>query len=144
MIKKAIPGDEYILAQMARKVWDNNNIKDLELEFKEIIKSDKEASFIKYIGYKPVGFSNISLRYDYVEGTETSPVGYIEGIYVCEEYRRKGYARKLVKKGEDWARQVGAREFASDCIFENTTSIAFHKALGFEVANKIVCFRKGL
>ena len=45
--------------------------------------------FIKYVQGTPVGFAQCQLRYDYVEGTGTGTVGYLEGIFVKEEYRHK-------------------------------------------------------
>ena len=86
------------------------------------------------------GFAQCQLRHDYVEGTETSPVGYLEGIYVREADRGKGIARKLLSACEDWAREQGCTEFASDCELTNTESQEFHRAVGFEEANRIVAF----
>ena len=83
-------------------------------------------------------------RRDYVEGTQTSPVGYLEGIYVREQYRGRGQARALLRACEDWAAERGCGEFASDCQLENTDSIAFHLGAGFAEANRIVCFVKPL
>ena len=39
-----------------------------------------------------VGFAQVQLRRDYVGGNHLSPVGYLEGIYVEETYRRRGIA----------------------------------------------------
>ena len=92
----------------------------------------------------PIGFAQCQLRRDYVEGTSTSPVGYLEGIYVCPEYRGAGLARALLSRCEAWAREQGCSEFASDCELTNTASLAFHQALGFTEANRIICFTKKL
>jgi len=86
----------------------------------------------------------VQLRHDYVEGTSTSPVGYLEGIYVRPAYRKQGMARKLVSACEAWAREKGCREFASDCLLDNRDSLAFHLALGFMEAGRIICFTKDL
>ncbi len=72
------------------------------------------------------------------------PVGYLEGIYVRPEYRRQGWARRLLEAGQDWARSLGCREFASDCSLNNTGSIDFREKTGFAIANRIVCFPKRL
>lgn len=53
------------------------------------------------------------MRHDYVEGTDSSPVGYLEGIFVKEEFRNKNYAKNLLKKCEKWAKEKGCSEFAS-------------------------------
>lgn len=43
-----------------------------------------------------LGFAEASIRTDYVNGTSTSPVAYLEGLYVAPEARGKGVARSLV------------------------------------------------
>lgn len=93
---------------------------------------------------KKIGFAQCQLRHDYVEGTKTTPVGYLEGIFIREEYRKQGYAKKLLFKCEEWAKEQGCSEFASDCELENGISIEFHIKMGFEEANRIVCFKKQL
>ena len=90
------------------------------------------------------GFAQCQLRRDYVEGTESSPVGYLEGIYVKEGFRRSGLAKALLTACEDWAREQGCGEFASDCELANTQSLQFHMKVGFEEANRIICFTKKL
>ena len=91
-----------------------------------------------------IGFAQCSLRNDYVEGCSHSPVGYLEGIFVLENYRQKGISRQLLLSCETWAKKQGCREFASDCELDNTQSLSFHLACGFEEANRIICFTKKL
>src|SRR3569832_2841233 len=43
---------------------------------------------------EPVGFIEGSIRTDYVNGTESSPVGFVEGVYVVPAWRRQGIARQ--------------------------------------------------
>lgn len=143
-ILEATQKDSQILAEMATKIWENENVDELEQEFVEINQSAKDTCFIAFDGKFPVGFANVSLRFDYVEGTDSSPVGYLEGIFVDENFRNRGIARSLVKSCEDWAKEKGAKEFASDCLLDNTQSLKFHLAIGFIEANSIICFKKGL
>lgn len=91
-----------------------------------------------------MGFAQCSLRTDYVEGTKSSPVGYLEGIYLKEPFRGRGLGRALAGHCEDWARRRGCSGFASDCETENTGSIRFHLASGFWEAGRIICFVKPL
>lgn len=142
MIKLAVKNDARVLAELAVQMWNDNAVLDLEKEFEELIESDKAACFIKYIDNMEIGFAQCQLRTDYVEGTETSPVGYLEGIFIVEAYRKKGYAKELLSACERWAKKQNCSEFASDCELDNTTSLRFHLAMGFEEANRIICFRK--
>ena len=89
-----------------------------------------------------LGFAEASLRRDYVNGCETSPVAFLEGIYVREDRRRRGVARLLVRAVEDWAKSVGCSELASDADIRNDTSHRMHGALGFEETERVVYFRK--
>ena len=54
-----------------------------------------------------------------------APVAYLEAIYIDGEHRLLGYAHELVKRCEDWGRERGTKEFASDCILTNTDSYKF-------------------
>lgn len=142
MIKQAIKEDAMALAQLAIEMWNDNTVSDLKEQFQELLKSDDAVCFLKYVDEKPVGFAQCQLRTDYVEGTETSPVGYLEGIFILEGYRHNGYAKALLKECEKWSKEKCCSEFASDCELENTDSLKFHKAMGFEEANRIICFTK--
>ena len=113
-------------------------------EIKETLEGSDTVFFIKYLDDIPVGFAQCGLRRDYVEGTENSPVGYLEGIFVKEDCRNKGYAKDLLFACEKWAKDMGCSEFASDCELDNTGSFKFHMVMGFEEANRIICFRKGI
>jgi aminoglycoside 6'-N-acetyltransferase I len=93
---------------------------------------------------KPVGFVEATVRNDYVNGCATSPVVFLEGIYVEPWARRQGAARTLVGAVEEWGRKMDCREFASDALLENSDSHSMHRALGFEETERVVYFRKDL
>ncbi len=122
----------------------DHTLEGLTEEFSEILQSPESAIYLLYEGEQAVGFAQCQLRHDYVEGTETSPVGYLEGIFVEEDCRGKGYARALLKACEAWAASMGCTEFASDCELDNTGSLAFHLQMGFTETNRIICFAKKL
>src|SRR5688572_26281671 len=93
---------------------------------------------------EPIGFIEGSIRSDYVNGTETSPVGFVEGVYVIPAQRRQGVARPLFAAIGDWAKARGCRELASDALLENEASQRAHRALGFEETERVVYFRRKL
>ena len=142
MVRIAAKGESRILAEMAVQMWDRHTVDELETEFVETMDDKKSCFFIKYIKDLPVGFAQCALRTDYVEGTESSPVGYLEGVFVKEEHRRNGYAKELLHACEKWAKEMGCSEFASDCELNNVDSFRFHIANGFDEANRIISFRK--
>lgn len=93
---------------------------------------------------QPLGFIEGSIRADYVNGTESSPVGFVEGVYVVPAWRRHGIARLLFEAIADWARARGCRELASDALLENQASQLAHRALGFRETERVVYFAKRL
>ncbi|MBR2925394.1 MAG: GNAT family N-acetyltransferase [Clostridia bacterium] len=146
MIKiiQAAPQEAATVATLALRMWNDNTLEGLTAEFAELLASEEAAIFLLYANEQPVAFAQCQLRHDYVEGTETSPVGYLEGIYVDDDCRGRGYAKMLLCACEDWAKSKGCTEFASDCELENTGSLAFHLQMGFEEANRVICFTKKL
>jgi len=90
------------------------------------------------------GFLEIDLR-SHADGCNPSrPVGYIEGWYVAGDHRHKGIGRKLLAVAEDWARSQGCAEIASDTWVDNEVSQRVHEALGYEVVDRCVHYRKTL
>jgi aminoglycoside 6'-N-acetyltransferase I len=142
MIKRAELADADALASLALQMWTDHDPNDRKDKFLELIHSKDAACFLKYAHTKPIAFAQCQLRHDYVEGTSSSPVGYLEGIFVSEEYRKKGIAAELLEECEKWAKEKGCSEFASDCELDNTDSLKFHTAMGFEETNRIICFKK--
>lgn len=91
---------------------------------------------------RAAGFAEASLRHDYVNGCETSPVVFLEGIYVMPDFRRRGVARLLVAAVEAWGLAQGCREFGSDTSPDNAASRMMHVALGFEETQRVVFYRR--
>lgn len=142
MIKRAEEKDIAAIANLAAMMWSNHSAEELNNEFSDLFMEEEAQFFLKYENDIPVGFAQCQLRHDYVEGTETSPVGYLEGIFVKEGFRHKGYAGALLAECENWAKSKGCKEFASDCELDNDDSLQFHRAMKFTEANRIICFTK--
>jgi len=143
-VRKALQNDTVALGTLAAKLYESNDIDALSGEFEALTASSDAACFLAEADGRAVGFAQCELRHDYVEGTSTSPVGYLEGIYIDPLYRRLGIAAALEKACEDFAKASGCTEFASDCVLSNEESRRFHAHLGFAEANHICCFIKPL
>lgn len=124
-------------AELCASLWPHRSIEYFLRS--ENVNHFKDA-FLYYIHDEAVAFMNLSLRNDYVEGTNSSPVGYLEGIYVKPEHRNQGIAREMVEYAKKWAIEKGCSEFASDCLIENEESRKFHSNIGFSETNTIVHF----
>jgi aminoglycoside 6'-N-acetyltransferase I len=91
-----------------------------------------------------IGFAEGALRHDYVNGCDTSPVVFLEGICVAPGARQRGLARRLVAELADWGRAMGCIEFASDTSLENDGGLAFHLAAGFVETGRTITFRQSI
>ena len=89
MIRKAETADLPALAELACRLWPEHTAEEMIPELAENLEKPDAAFFLAYAGEFPVGFAQCQLRRDYVEGTESSPVGYLEGIYVAEIWRKR-------------------------------------------------------
>lgn len=144
MIVKATKVDAPAIANLAIQMWQDHTIEELTSDFEELLIKEECAIYIYKLDDKAIAFAQCQLRHDYVEGTDSRPVGYLEGIFVQEEYRKKGYAKELLNACEKWAKEMGCTEFASDCELTNSESLTFHLKMGFIEANRIICFTKEL
>ena len=141
---QAVSADAAEVAALACELWPEYSAEEMREKYDSLLAREDAAIFLYREQGEAAGFAQCQLRHDYVEGTETSPVGYLEGIYVREGTRRQGIARKLLSACEGWAKAKGCAEFASDCELDNTDSQRFHRAVGFEEANRIVAYVKKL
>ncbi|TWI65407.1 aminoglycoside 6'-N-acetyltransferase I [Pseudoduganella lurida] len=91
---------------------------------------------------RALGFAEAALRMDYVNGTDSTPVAFVEGLYVTPEYRRQGIGTLLIVEVILWARAHGCTELASDALLDNEVSQEMHRSLGFEETERVVFFRK--
>lgn len=144
MIGKATQNDWQAALTLSRKLWPDSDPEKWGAEFSALLENPEAAVFLDWQENTPMGYAQCQLRRDYVEGCEASPVGYLEGLYVEPEHRGTGLAGRLLERCQEWSREMGCREFASDCELENEQSRRFHLKNGFEEANRIICFVKKL
>jgi aminoglycoside 6'-N-acetyltransferase I len=131
---------------LRQALWPEAAAEELRHGAEALMNGSRRAAFFLALTVRQgtVGFAEATLRTDYVNGCDTSPVGFLEGIYVQPNWRRRGVARRLSAAVEDWAAGMGCSELASDALLENTGSHRMHTALGFEETERVVYYRKQL
>jgi aminoglycoside 6'-N-acetyltransferase I len=91
-----------------------------------------------------IGFVEVGLR-SHANGCDrTRTVGFIEGWFVAADWRGRGVGRALIEVAEAWAKERGCREMASDTGLTNERSQRAHEALGFQVVDRAVNYKKSL
>lgn len=113
-----------------------------ESDLRRAAQRDGCETFMAKKGGYNIGFATLTLRTDYVEGTSTSPVGYLEAIYVDPGFRKQGVGRALFKTGESWCKERGCVEMGSDTWQWDEESRTFHERIGFLEEDILVHFHK--
>lgn len=134
-------------ARLRAALWPDRPAEDHRQGLAEALKvgGSELAGFVARADSGEVmGFAEASIRHDYVNGCETSPVVFLEGVYVDPAHRRQGMAKALAEAVAAWGRLHGCGEFASDALIENDESHRFHRAIGFAETERVVFFRKAL
>jgi aminoglycoside 6'-N-acetyltransferase I len=149
-IRPAQPSDRERLARLRAALWPETSAEEHARELALILAGDTPGNMplINFVAETSdgtlAGFAEVDLR-SHADGCDPSrPVGYLEGWYVAESYRRQGLGAQLLAAAEDWARSLGCVEMASDTWIDNKTSQHSHEALGFEVVDRCVHYRKRL
>jgi aminoglycoside 6'-N-acetyltransferase I len=143
-VRRATSEDKPDWLRMRQRLWPDAPMEYLNFDMDDRLRDPDYAVFVASgEAGKLVAFIEAGLR-DYGEGCETSPVGYIEAWFVDEHIRGQKLGREMVYAAEQWAREKGCSEMASDTWLENEASIAAHWKLGYEEAERLVHFVKRL
>ena len=142
-MERATPATVGEWVALREELWPHESKADLNQQARELLSRESAATFVLRDGTgTAVAMAEATLRRDYVNGCSTSPVAFLEGIYVQPAWRRQGAARLLCRAVEAWGREHGCREFASDALIDNEVSHRMHEALGFEERERVVCYCK--
>lgn len=132
-------------AVLRAQLWGSESIEEHRAEVEGLLAApyrDRAAFVAIGDGGEVVGFAEAAIRRDYVNGCDTSPVAFLEGIYVLPDHRHAGVARTVCRAVEEWGQAAGCTELASDADVANGESRAFHAAIGFDETERVVFFRK--
>ena len=144
IIRRVAPADRSEWLRMRRLLWPNADPDDLASELDSMMADPLTPVFVAQRETGSLcGLLEAGTR-PYADGCGTSPVGYIEGWYVDEDVRRLGIGRALVAEAEDWARENGLHEMASDTAIANEAGLKAHLALGYQDMEHLIHFAKNL
>ncbi|WP_433971609.1 GNAT family N-acetyltransferase [Tunturiibacter lichenicola] len=149
-VRPAHTSDHRGIAEMCALLWPDTSIEEHQQEVDLMLKSGLSGTLPGAIlvshedGGTLNGFIEVGLR-SHADGCNpTQPVGFVEGWFVYERLRGKGVGKALMHAAETWARHHGCIEMASDTWIDHVVSQKAHRALGFEVVDRCVHFRKAL
>lgn len=130
------------IVKLSLELWPNAVFDEELKNWKELIDDDNHYVMLGKIKQAYIGFIHVSVRNDYVEGSDNKRNAYVEAIYIKIKYRLKGIANQLIKNAEIWAKSSGLMYIASDTEISNSSSQLFHQSVGFIEVNRIICYLK--
>jgi aminoglycoside 6'-N-acetyltransferase I len=146
-VRPAVPADLDAIVALATALWPDGD--DHRPHMAATLAGAPRSTlpltlFIAERAGVAVGFIEVGLR-SHADGCDgRRAVGFIEGWYVTPAHRGQSVGRALMAAAESWARAQGCTEIASDTWADNEASIVAHQALGFEISERLVTFRKPL
>ncbi|MGS0895925.1 aminoglycoside 6'-N-acetyltransferase [Burkholderia stagnalis] len=143
-IRAVAPADVSSWRLLRHMLWPHTSADDHVRETEQLLAEPHRYAMVISVSSQgeALGFAEAAIRHDYVNGCDTSPVLFLEGIYVVPSMRHQGIARALCTSIEQWGASHGCAEFASDTSIDNVDAQALHRALGFDEAERVVFFRK--
>jgi len=131
--------------RLRKMLWDGSSEEEHKAEMMDIYEhTETQLVLVAEVGEDLLGgFLEASIR-PFVEDCHSDHVGYLEGWFVEEKYRRYGIGRQLVSEAEKWAKRKGATEMASDAEIGNEMSLEAHQNLGYQETSRLVHLRKDL
>lgn len=143
-IRKMADADKPKWLELRKALWPDCPADRHSLEMEQSLRSDGVVWLAEDSDEQVVGFAEVSIRRDHVEGTSSVPVPYLEGWYVIPSHRRQGIGRAFLKNAERWALEAGFSELASDAESDNHDGIRAHLDLGFREVGRSVHFVRPL
>lgn len=142
--------DVPVLASLRNALWPDGSVEEHLRELESILAGGWSTMFPYVVMVaeakdgRIAGFAELTLR-SRADGCDPAqPVAYLEGWFVSATDRRQRVGAALMRAGELWARQQGCREMGSDTWLDAEVSQRAHEALGFEVVDRCVHYRKKL
>lgn len=149
-VRPAHISDRDEIAKMCALLWPDASAEEHGRDIGLVLNSGKYGALPATIFVSSTeddaltGFLQVGLR-SHADGCDPShPVGFIEGWFVYEPLRGRGIGKALMRTAEDWSRSHGCIEIASDTWIDHMLSQKVHEAVGFQVVDRCVHFRKPL
>lgn len=145
MIKKAQPSDLRAAARLVQILHVCHPLDEVEEDMGHWLSQDDRAVFLALSETQQVvGVALCSLQENDVAGASFYPAAQLDGIYVIEEERGKGYGSALLRRCEEWAGEQGCLQFCAQCDLSDSQRLVFFLKNRLEEASRTIHLVKAL
>lgn len=143
-IRRVAPADEAEWLRLRLAMWPEDSVEAHRVQMADVLSSRQQAAIvIARPGGGLGGFVETSVH-PRALGCATHHIAYVEGWYIDGDLRGQGWGRRLMLAAEDWGREIGATEIASDTQIDNEVSLRAHLRLGYAECGRLIHFVKRL
>jgi aminoglycoside 6'-N-acetyltransferase I len=143
-IRNMTASDRAAWMDMRSSLWPGDSPFELACGIKAILAAEDAWGFIaETIEGRPAAFAELSIRKQ-ANGCQSTPVPFLEAIFVRPEFRLQGAGARLIAHIEAFVISRGFLELGSDALIDNHGSHAAHRGWGFHETERVVYFRKVL
>ena len=129
-VRKMTSSDFLSWLEMRALLWSNCPKEKHIQEILEQLNSPLSLqAFIVEDHNQPIGFLEAAIHQH--AHKQFGQAGYIEGWFVKDLYRMRGYGKFLIEAAEKWTVEMGYSQIASDTENFNVGSIVAHGKLGY-------------
>ena len=128
VIRPARPGDDSSWLALRSELWPDgaaDHGPEIATFFAGTLPEPDAVLVAQLPSGEIIGFAELSIRTDLLEIVGRR-AGYVEGLYLRPEFRRRGIARQLLQASRRWARDQKCVAFASDRAGRIILDNSFH------------------
>lgn len=141
VVRKAEPADAEIIAELSIQLDHKLTQAEAKERIEKISRDDDQEIFVvEDIGFKVLGFINVTAHYEMLSGVQ----GRLGGLVVDENARGIGLGRTLMDAAEKWVKDKGTETMKVNSNVVRIDSHKFYEKMGYEKYKEQAVFKKKL
>lgn len=143
--RRARAQDFVPLSHLVRESWPVDMRDQVDDILKDALANpDSTAIFACFLNNDAIGYAQVCIRNEYVEGATNYPIAYLEALYIKEGFRDVGIGQRLIEMVTMYVNAMGIEELAADCPSNDLHQFELFLRSGFEEISQVTHFVKSI
>lgn len=143
--RRTTPADFEVLLTLVRESWPA----DMQDQVDDILRDalthpESTAIFACFFKNAAIGYAQVCVRQEYVEGALAYPIAYLEALHVKVAFEDAGIAQHLIQIVTAYVNSLGIEEIATDCASSDLRRYELFLKAGFEEVSQLTHFVKSV
>lgn len=140
IIRSAKMADAAAIAKLSLQMDHEMTEAEAAERLTNILKDQTQTLLVADVDGVVMGYNSVSANYELLNGIQAR----IEGLVVDESTRGLGLGRKLMEKGEDWAKEQGSKTMKLASNSKRVEAHKFYEKIGYTKSKEQAAFKKTL